>query len=247
MKTCGLKGLPVIQKTNTMKKTNIKKTLVAALTLCAALSASAQSMQNTASAPPPPAYDSWSGLIGSNYAEFQFGYQKEAARPDPLHDYGVTLNQAVTREGDFGLDANLTSDYLTGGAVGYHDYRNDVLFGFTGYMVQDWGKPFLTVDGGAAFQQAADITSDSYAYAFTSGVEFRVAQSFFITPFVAYQAAPDLQDHHAGYAYLPNYLWNFGAKATYRFTSEWSASLTAEQDQHNARDLGFRAGVEFRY
>lgn len=219
--------------------------MTAALTLGLALSASAQS---PASSPPDTATSSIDGgLVGNNYSEFSFGYLKQDAMPGVLHDYDLLVNQAVAKEGIFGFDGNLSYEYLTGGALGYHDYRNTLMLGATVYTQQGWGKAFLTADAGWANQQTSDITANSLAYAFTAGVEVPVVHRLTLTPFIEYQGEPHLQDHNTAFASLPNYVWDYGIKATYAITREWSASLTAQLDQRSSSDLGLKAGFSYRY
>ena len=169
--------LGTIQKTNTMKKIKIEKTLlVAALTLGLAASASAQSTA-AVSAAPATVPDSYNGLVGANYTELSFGYLKEEATPDLFRDYQFVYNEPVRASGGIGFDANFTYDYMTGGAWGYHDYRSEPLLGATAYLLEGGGKPFVTADVGWALQQSADRVENSYAYALTAGAEFQLARA----------------------------------------------------------------------
>jgi hypothetical protein len=226
-----------------MKKTKTEKTLLAAaLALGLAASASAQQAQS----PPPEALSS-GGLVGTNYSELSLGYQKQDATPGVLHDYGLLLNQSVVREGSFGFDGNFSYDYATAGAAGSHDYRNSFMLGATGYLVEGWGKPFVTADAGLVTQQTAAATSNALGYNLTGGIEFPVAGDFFLTPFATYLGDPHLQDHDPAVATLPNNVWYYGVKATYRISRQWSASVTAQLDQHSTSDLGLRAAVSYRF
>lgn len=226
-----------------MKKTTTEKTLIAAaLALGLAVSASAQQAQSA-----PPAQDAGSGLIGTSYSEFSVGYQKQEAMPDVLHDYNLFVNGALLKEGSMGLDANFSYDYASASALGFHDYRNDFLVGATGYLAESWGKPFITADAGLVTQQTAGTTSNALGYTFTGGVEVPIVHDLFLTPFVSYIGDPHLQDHDPVNALLPNYTWYYGIKATYRISREWSASLSAQLDQHSSNDFGFRAGVSYNF
>lgn len=227
-------------------KTNVEKTLLAAA-LALGLATVAPAQQAQPAQPAAPGAFSPSGLIGTNYAEFGAGYQKQDATPGVLHDYGLLLNQSVTKEGSFGFDGNFAYDYLTAGAAGHHDYRNSVMMGATGYLVERWGKPFITADAGLVTQQTAGSTSNALGYNLTGGVEVPVTDAFFVTPFATYDGDPHLQDHAPAVATLPNYIWYYGAKATYRLTRQWSASVTAQIDQHNVDDLGLRAAIDCRF
>jgi hypothetical protein len=219
--------------------------LMAVLALGVAASASAQSM-STSSAAPPTGPDT--GLLGTTYAQANFGYQKEdVGIPDVLHDYDLIYNQSLFRAGGWGTDLNLTYDYLTGGAYGIRDYRNEGEVGLTEYLAESWGDPFVTADGGGAWQHAANVARKSFAYSFTGGVQFRVAPNFFLTPFAEYQAEPSLYNHEIPFAYYPDHDWDYGVKATYRFTPRVSLSLGADMDQYSRDDLGYTAGLAFRF
>jgi hypothetical protein len=241
------KGLPAFnQKPDTMKKIKTEKTLlVAALALGLTISASAQSGPSSPQGAPAQGPDG--GLVGNSYTEFSLGYDKQNSTPGLLHDYNFIYNESVVKDAAFGIDGNFSYDYLTGGALGYHDYRNELLLGATAYAVESWGRPFITADAGWVTQQTADLTSNAFAYSLTSGIEFPVIKDLFLTPFVSYDGEPRLRDHEPSIATLTNFQWEYGVKATYRITREWSASLTAELDQHSSKDLGLRAGLTYHF
>jgi len=228
-----------------MKTTTEKTLILAALALGLALPASAQTAQPAASDPAPASASS--GLVGNSYTEFSLGYDKQSTTPGLLHDYNLLYNESVSRSDVFGVDGSFSYDYLSGGAVGRHDYRNEILFGATGYATESWGKPFVTAQAGWATQQTADLTSNSLAYALTAGVEVPVYRSLFLTPFLTYEAEPHLRDHSPATAELPNYAMSYGVKATYRIDREWSASLGAQMQDRSSRDLGLRAGLSYHF
>ena len=226
-----------------MKKIKIESTLrtaafLAAVNVCAWA-------QPASSAPPAeePSY----GMLGGSYFEFDAGYQSNANAPGVLHDYGFTSNTNIEKGSWWGIDGNFTYDYLTGGAYGLHDYRNTPEFGVTTYMAQSWGRPFVSGDFGWAWERDGGESHNSYAYAGTTGIEFQVLRPLVLTPFVEYQAEPNMHISSAFAGDLPNHLWDTGLKGTYRFTSQLSASLTVEMDQYKASDLGYRAGVAFHF
>jgi hypothetical protein len=68
-----------------------------------------------------------------------------------------------------------------------------------------------------------------------------------LTPFLEYEAEPRLRQDNLSVADLPDYVFNYAAKATYRVSQDWSVSLTAELDQHSASDLGLRAGASYHF
>jgi hypothetical protein len=235
-----VRDLPAPEKTNkTMKKIIDHSTqLAAALALGLAVSVSAQSLSNAPAAPPPGG-----GLLGDDYSQVQFGYDHERVDvPDLLHEYGFVYNQPLAQTGLEGTDFNLNYDYLTG-AAGIHDDLNEGLAGLTEYLVQSWGKPFVSGDAGYAWQQAGGVSRKSFAYSATGGVEFAVLSNLALTPFATYQAEPDLYNHEVPLAYFPDHRWDYGLKATYRLTRQWSASVSADLDQYNRNDLGYLAGI----
>jgi hypothetical protein len=91
------------------------------------------------------------------------------------------------------------------------------------------------------------VSRKGLAYSLTGGVEFQVLKNLELSPFVEYQAEPHLYNHGAPEASMPDHVFDYGVKATYRLTKEWKASLTADLDQHSGRDWGLRAGVSYNF
>jgi hypothetical protein len=239
-----------IQIKDTMKKTNIKQTSsLCVLALGLALTASAQDAQNaaTTSAAAPAAIDPGPGLVGTNYSELSFGYQKQEGSPSFLRDYEFISSGNVYREGQWGADAIFTYDYVDGSAFGFDDRRDEAQLGLTGFMLESWGKPFLTAEAGAAWQRAGDISRRSYIYTGIAGVEFEVLRDLALSPFIEYQAEPYLYNHGLPAVNLYDHLFDYGVKATYRFTRSWNASVSADLDQHSDRDWGLRGGVSYHF
>jgi hypothetical protein len=234
-----------------MKKiTLIQTSLASVLALGMAISASAQTMQAPAagtSEPDTTPVAIGPGLVGTNYSELSFGYQRQEGSPSDLRDYEFVSNGNVYRNGSVGADANFTYDYLDGSANGYSDHRDEAQLGMTGYLQETWGKPFITVDAGMAWERAADVSRKSFAYTGIGGVEFQVLRNLALAPFIEYQAEPHLYDHGLPLANLEDHLFDYGVKATYRFTPSWNASLTADLDQHSEKDWGLRGGVSYRW
>ena len=214
---------------------------MSALALGLAIPAFAQNAPANQTVDPGP------GLIGSNYSEVSFGYQKQDYAPKSLRDYEFVSNTSVFKQETIGLDANFTYDYLSAASSGISDRRNEALVGVTGYLLESWGKPFVTVDGGYAWQNAADVSRKGWAYSTTAGVEFQVLKNLALAPYVEYQAEPHLYNHGVPLTDLPDHETYYGVKATYRITHQWSASLSADLDQHSASDFGIRGGVSYRF
>jgi hypothetical protein len=229
-----------------MKKTKIETTIRMAI-LAAAVSARAWA-QPAAGAPTAPLDQQPSyGLLGDTYFEFDAGYQSNASAHGVLHDYGITSNANIEKGTGWGIDGNFNYDYLTGSAYGFHDYRNTPEFGVTTYLAESWGRPFVNGNFGWAWERDGGQSQNSYAYAGVAGVEFQVLKAFVLTPFIEYQAEPNIHINSAYPGDLPNHLWDTGLKGTYRFTQQLSASLTVDVDQHKASDLGYKLGVAYHF
>jgi hypothetical protein len=222
----------------TTEKTSL---LLAVLALGLALPASAQTATDLEPSAPGP------GLIGTNYVGLDYGYQKQQGAPSALHDYAFTSNGVAFRKDNWGVDANFTYDYLAGDAFGFRDHRQEVEVGPTFYLAEFWGKPFVTVDGGYAWQDAGGVARKSFAYTTAAGVEFQVMRRLVLAPFVSYQAEPHLYNHAPAVANFPDHLATTGVKATYELTRDWSGSLGIDTDQHSLRDVGLRGGVSYHF
>ena len=114
-------------------------------------------------------------------------------------------------------------------------------------MAQTWGKVFLTGDAGMAWEHVGGVSRKSVAYTGIAGVQFEVLRNLAVSPFLQYDTEPHLYNHAPAVANFPDHLLEGGVKATYRFTRDWSASLTASLDQYGSRDVGLRAGVSYHF
>jgi hypothetical protein len=232
-----------------MKTKNLKPhRLLLILSLGMALSASAQSIQNpaTAAPPDPASADPGPGLVGLSSTELSVGYQRQEGTPRDLRDFEFISTGPAYTEGILGMTGNFRYDYLGGSAGGYSDHRNEAMLGGTAFLMEPWGKPFLTGDAGMAWQVAGGTSRKGFAYTLDAGVEFQVTRDLDLAPFVEYQAEPHLYNH-SPLADFPDHLAEFGVKATYRLTGAWRVSLSADIDQHSAKDLGLRAGLAYRF
>lgn len=229
-----------------MKTTNIRTAcLLSVLALGGALSASAQSQP--AAAADTTVVDPGPGLVGTNYSELSFGYQREAGTPGAVRDYELVSNGAFYREGIWGADANFTYDYTDAAAAGFSDRRNEAQFGMTGFMTQSWGTPFLTGDAGMAWEHVGGVSRKSVAYTAVAGVQFEVMRNLALSPFLQYDGEPHLYNHTPAVANFPDHVLEGGVKATYRISRAWNVSLTASLDQYNSRDVGLRGGLSYHF
>jgi hypothetical protein len=239
-------------KINTIKKIAYTAALSAALPLATLAQTTADSQGNptgavvATEATPASIVPSY-GLLGDAYSEVDFGYLKNSGSPETLHDYGFVSNANMERQDDWGIDGDFKYDYMTGGALGFHDYRNVAQFGVTGFLTQSWGRPFLSADAGWAWQRAAGSARNSFEYMPSAGVELQVLRRLVVTPDIQYQAEPRLRNDLSSVADFPNHLWEYGVKTTYRFTSELSASVGLDLDQYSEKDLGYGAGLTYHY
>jgi hypothetical protein len=215
------------------------------LALGAAIPARAQNEPVTT--PDPATIDQGPGLVGTNYSELSFGYQRESGAPSDLRNYEFLSNGAFYRQGIWGADGNFKYDHTDGTADGFTDRRDEAQFGATGFMTQPWGKPFVTADAGMAWEHVAGVSRKSYAYTGVAGVEFQVLRNLALSPFLEYDALPKLYNHAPAVANFPDHTLEGGVKATYRITRQWRASLSATLDQYNSRDIGLRAGLSYHY
>jgi len=208
------------------QKINLKTlVLVAAASLGLVTAATAQSM--------PAATSAGGGLLGQNYSGVGFGYVHfDQGIPKIAHDYTFLFNQSLTE----GLDLGVSYDYLRASALGVNGTQSTIGLNATGYLKQDWGKPFVQAGAGWLWQRAGSVRENSFAYVVGTGIEFPVGTSFAVAPFVNYQAAKDIAGLHT---------WNYGVKTTYRVCKEWSTSLTVSIDDD--KDMTYAIGVNYHF
>jgi hypothetical protein len=237
-----------IHNSDTMKLTKHSiASILSALALGAAAPAFAQEAVTSTTPSQAAAVDPGAGQIGTSYSELSFGYQKIDGVPKDFRDYELLTNGAVYREGQLGFDANFRYDYLTADTADTSNRRSTALFGGTGYLLETWGKPFVTADVGYAWQEAANYSRRSVAFAFDTGVEFQVLKTLALTPYLEYVDAPLLYNRGLPAINFPNHLFTYGVKATAKITKEWSGSLGADLDSHSSNDFGLKASVSYRF
>lgn len=208
--------------------------LAGALALLTASSARAQTP--LAAQPPGPA-DAGQGLLGQDFAGFEAAYiRHNGGAPAADRDCGFVYNKGVFA----GLDATASWDWLTGGAHGDRDWREQALFGATGYLVQPWGRPFAQAEAGWAWDRFNLINRNGFSDRFTAGIEFQPAGTLSLAPYARYeewhrQQAPGWGDH----------AWDFGLKAACRLSGRWSLTVDPQIDQF--RNLTYAAGLVFRF
>ncbi len=211
------------------------------------LAASAYAQSAPGASDAPPSADPGPGLVGSSYSGVSYGYQEQEGAPYALHDCEFVANGSALRTGDWGLDGNLTYDYLFGEANGLFDHVNNTEVGLTNFVTRSWGRPFATTDAGYAWERDGDVSRRSFAYNLTGGVEFDVLRCFALAPYVDYQAEPHLYNHEIPTASLPDHVTYYGVMATLPLAGKWKASLGLDTDQYSRDDVGYRAGVSYAF
>jgi hypothetical protein len=175
------------------------------------------------------------GLLGQTYTGVEFGYTHHVeGLPSVLHRYGFVSSRPLT-EAKENVDAAFRYNYTRGSALGATATQHDVAVAFTGYLPLQNVKPFIEGDAGWVWSRGDAAHESSFLYLFGAGAEFALARQLALTPFVTYQEAPRFHDH----------VWNYGAKASYRFNRDWSSTLTVQaDDQHNVE---YAVGVQRRF
>ena len=208
------------------QKINLKTlVLVAAASLGLVTAATAQSM--------PAAANAGGGLLGQNYSGVGFGYVHfDQGIPKIGHDYTFLFNQSLTD----GLDLGVSYDYLRASALGVNGTQSTIGLNATGYLKQDWGKPFVQAGAGWLWQRAGSVRENSFVYVIGTGIEFPVGTAFSVAPFVNYRAAKDIGGARE---------WNYGVKNTYRLSKDWSTSLTVSINDD--KDMTYAIGVNYHF
>ena len=208
------------------QKINVKKlVLAAAASLGLVASAAAQSM--------PAAASAGGGLLGQNYAGVEYAYVRlNDGPPKVAHDYGFLFNQSLTD----GLDLGVSYDYLHASALGMNVSQSTLGLALTGYIKQDWGKPFLQAGAGWMWQKGGRVNDNSFVYLVGTGVEFPVGTAWAVAPFVNYRDARDIAGAHE---------WNYGVKTNYRISKEWSTSFTISRNDD--KDMRYAIGVNYHF
>jgi hypothetical protein len=218
------------------QKIKSPKTIMLAATVTFGFAASAFA-QDPAKAPPNPGAPVALGLLGGNYAGVAWNYYKLNDGP-PAVARGATafFNQSL----DSNLDLGVDYDWQRARAAGFSTTEQKLGLSLTGYSKQDWGKPFVTAGVDHAWRRG-EVTGrhGSWGLAAESGVEFQAAAAWVVSPFVGW-------DRETGFNRSD---LRYGARTTYRFTREWSATATAQwMDFKRGVDrAGYSLGVNYHF
>jgi hypothetical protein len=212
------------------------KLLVVAAAAAFGLAAGVRAQSPNVAVPNPGAVPV-QGLLGSAYAGVAGTYADlHGGPPSVARGWSLYYNQPLMD----GLDLTLDYNGMRTRAFGLKatDQRVDSVL--TYFFKQDWGKP-LVAAGVDWDWQHSDFASSNNGLGLLvgTGVEFQVAPAFVVTPFVNFvrQTASNQNE------------FDSGAKATYRFSREWSVTAKAQYDaiRSNPDRMEYSLGVNYHY
>jgi hypothetical protein len=174
------------------------------------------------------------GLLGQVYGTLTYSYVNLDDASTHLDNYSFSLNQPLA----FGLDGILSYDFAQSGNIaGSHVKSHTLGAALRAFSTSyNWGKPYVEAGGGFAQSSYAGIDDDSFIWEVAGGIEFQVAPTTTVTPYLQYVDAPDIASDGA---------WNLGVKANHWIDSQWAvtAGFEIDDDQNTA----FTVGTNFRF
>ncbi len=213
------------------KKTTMKLVFVSVAALGLALSASAQ---QSGSSPPASSSLNGVGLLGQNYTGLTYTYTD--IPNTTLNNQGLRFqyNEPVAP----GLDALFT--YEGDRSARFDSTRNSLEHAeaaAVAYLPEfARAKPYVLFGAGWIWSHTWGMKTDAFAGRIGTGVELQLAAPFVLTPYVNYTDSKVFAGRHR---------WNYGVKANYWLGSHWG--VTAGLDRDNHRDMGYSAGMNFRF
>jgi hypothetical protein len=208
--------------------------LAAAVTLGLAASASAQNAN--VAVPTPTESTVTSGLLGSRYTQISANYiDLTAGNPSVARGFQFDYNQPLQAN----VDLNLGYDWARAHYAGARLTQQDVGVGATAYTNLSWGRPFALAAVGWQWQKGAGVSEDSFTYKVGVGTEFKVAPAVVVTPFVNFVRATGFNDSEV----------DFGVKAAYRITKDWSLTARAQYDavRHYKDSAEYSVGAAYHF
>lgn len=205
----------------------------AAISLGATLTASAQSANV---AVPNPADTSASGLLGSRYTSATYNYlDLTGPGPKDANGFAVAFNAPVNSF----LDLTANYDWARANYAGMRFTQQDLSLSATVYSRLEWGKPFAMVDAGWQWGKGGGISDDSFVYKVGVGVEFQASPALAVTPYVNFVRATGFNDSEV----------DFGVKAAYRVTKDWSIIAKAQYDaiRHDKDVAEYSIGAAYHF
>ena len=218
------------------QKITIKSLLLVAAALGLAVSVQAQSASTGAPAAAPPAQPAEisRGLLGQTYSGLTYTYTD--IRHTSINDQGLRLEYNLPL--NVGFDAKFTYDGARSEPFAGTRNSSQLLeasaVAFTPQF--GWIKPYFKVGGGWRWSRTAGDGDSSFALRLGTGGEFQLTPALVLTPYVDYTHATVLDSDHR---------WNYGVKANYWILDQWGLSAGLDRDNH--QNMGYSAGMNFRY
>ena len=209
--------------------------VAAAASLGLAVSATAQSAN--VAVPNPGAAPAGQGLLGSAYVGFAGNYADlNGGPPSVARGFAFYYNQPLAT----GLDLTVDYNWMRAKAFGLKatEQRTDAIL--TGFVKQDWGKPFVSAGVDWDWVHTDFASSDnSFGLLVGTGVEFQVAPAFAVTPFVNFVRQTGYNQNE----------FDYGVKATYRLNHDWSVTAKAQYDdiRRTPNQMEYSLGVNYHF
>jgi outer membrane protein W len=175
------------------------------------------------------------GLLGQSYAGVNYGYTFLHDTPvSDVQAVGLEYNQPLNTGFDFNLGlSNAWSSRFSNTRAKQQDIDASAVA-----FIPDltWGRPFVGVGAGWVWTKTGSLKDNSLVVNLDTGVEFQVTREFSLTPLVAFTDATSFHTDNK---------WNYGVKANYWVTREWS--LTASVLRNNRIDTTCSLGLNYRF
>jgi hypothetical protein len=207
--------------------------LIAAATL--GLAASVRADEAAVVAPVAPAPSATAvGLLGQTYAGLSYSYVNLDRSPVNAASYGFEYNQPLNT----GFDAVFNCGWTQSGPVaGDRAHEQSLTAALRAFSVsQSWGKPYLEAGFGYDGTKVAGGKDHSLEWIAAAGIEFQVAPSVTVTPFVRYTRTGGYSDKNTV---------DYGVKANYWFTRQWA--VTGALSRNDNQDMSYRLGFNVRF
>ena len=176
------------------------------------------------------------GLLGAGYGGAAFTYDHvSSSSPSEWRGFALDYNLPLQA----GLDFNLLYDWQRAENYLGRLTQQDAQAGVTAFAPLSWGKPFVQGLAGWGWRKGDANRDDSFKYTLGTGVEFHVASSWVLTPYVNFQRATSFNRSE----------FDYGVKTAYRLNRQWSldAGVQYEAVMHAKDGVGYTLGVNYHY
>lgn len=232
----GLAPATKLLKTMTTHHHSFKILLVAAAASLG-LAASAIAQSANVAVPKPSAAPADQGLLGSAYVGFAGSYASLSGGPPGVaHGFGVYYNQPLSD----GLDLTVDYNWMRARAFGLQatGQRTDAIL--TGFNKEEWGKPFCSL-GVSGDWRHSDWAASRHSFGLLAGggVEFQAAPAIAVAPYVNFVRQTGYNQNE----------FDYGVKATYRLTHDWSVTAKAQYDDihHAPNQAEYSLGANYHF